>query len=81
MVISLMSAHGKVFLSVKLEAELKRLAYIKAKMHDQFLLISLSTSITERFYIYCSLNENVSTSNFKKNLYFVASHSKNITTV
>ena len=47
-----------------------------AKIHDQFLLISLFTpvfitSITEGLYIYCSLTENLSTYNFETNLYFV----------
>ena len=48
---------------------------------DPSFIPVLITRITERLYIYCSFNEDLSTSNFKKYLYFVAFHSKNIATV
>ena len=62
---------------------------VKAKIHDQFFYQFLLTnpfipvfitSRTERLYIYCSLNENLSTSSLEENLYFVAFNSKNVTT-
>ena len=58
---------------------------VREKIRDQFvyqfwlislfILVSIKRS-TERLYIYRSMNENISTSNFKKDLYFAALHSK-----